>query len=266
MRYTQLPGSSSLRPALLSSALATVLVIAGCSGGTKQSQEPEIDLLPLVSAAVNDNTRPENQLARDEARKPAEVLVFSEIKPGDRVMDIAAGGGYYTQIISRLVGEKGKVFAVNPSLVAEKYPQAIAPLEAALEAGEMPNAVHQLVPSFSQDLPQNIDVAINVLFYHDFIWAEKDREAVNSALFDALKPGGIYLVIDHASAEQGWQAAETLHRGNEQLTKQEILAAGFEFIAFSDVLRHPEDPLTENVFSEIRGKTDRFILKFKKPE
>jgi len=241
------------------------LYLSGCTTDTTKQTLPSIDLTKVVSEAVDNPSRSEEDRARDTDRNPQAVLSFSGVKPTDKVLDIAAGGGYYTTILAEVVGPNGWVYAINPTIVAEKYPEAVAPLESAVKQGLLPNVSYQLLPDFSSGLPSDLDMAINILFYHDFVWLEKNRQATNKAVFDALKPGGIYLIVDHSSTETGWEAATTLHRGNASLTKKELTAVGFEYLGESNALRHPDDPLTANVFSDIRGKTDRFIYKFQKP-
>jgi len=254
-----------MRIFLAMSCLFAALLTGACQ--TKDSKpEPEIDLSVTITEAVNSANRPSGDIGRDADRKPQAILEFAGVMPGDRVLDIAAGSGYYTFMLSEIVGDSGTVYAVNPQIIADKYSEGIKPLTDAVAAGLLPNVEYSLTPSFAENLPENIDVAMNILFYHDFVWHEKDRAAANKAVFDALKPGGLYIVVDHSSIANGWEVAESLHRGNERLTKEEIQAAGFELVDESDVLRHPEDPLTGNVFSEIRGKTDRFVLKFRKPK
>lgn len=219
-----------------------------------------------LRAAVDAEERPADDRARDAGRKPFEVLRFFGIQPGMRVAELAAGGGYYVEILARAVGAEGKVYAQNNRFILERF--AEGPLSERLARLGMDHV--QRLDSELDDpgLPAGeLDAVMMVLFYHDTYWMGTDRAKMNKAIFDALAPGGVYGVIDHhAEAGSGERDVKTIHRVDAELVKQEILAAGFELEAESDLLRHPEDDRTLNVFDPgIRGKTDRFVYRFRKP-
>lgn len=274
-------------PHRLSYLPVAALLLAACGGGQQQATEPATEpATPAATepagpsaadeqalrAAVDSPERPEDDRARDEARKPFEVLQFFGIRPGMHVADLGAGFGYYTEILARAVGTEGRVYLQNNSFVIERF--AAKPVAERIERLAMPH-VQRLDTEFDDlGLPAGeIDVALMFLFYHDTFWMPKadgsnvDRAKMNRAIFDALKPGGVFGVIDHhAEAGSGARDVQTLHRVDAELVKQEILAAGFELEAESDLLRHPEDDRTRNVFDEgLRGKTDQFIFLFRKP-
>ncbi len=220
-----------------------------------------------ISNAIADPTRLEDHRARDEGRNPAAVLQFAGVKPGDAVADLAAGSGYYTALLSRIVGEEGAVYAIDPERIFESFPEARATF-----------------PKFAQDDPRNnisysvqkfdaltfaapLDAVVMGLYYHDTIWTGVNRIQMNKAIFDALKPGGVYLVFDHLAPEGAPESVtREHHRMVTGVVKPELEAAGFEFVSESDALAHPDDPRDISVFDEtIRGKTDRFIYLFRKP-
>ncbi|GJL91140.1 MAG: methyltransferase [Hyphococcus sp.] len=220
-----------------------------------------------IAAAVRDTTRLESQRARDDARKPEEILSFAGVKSGDQIADLAAGSGYYTAILSRVAGDHGKVFAVDPVRIFEAFPNASKTFPAYLEADPRANIDYSVQKFDELTFPEPLDVVVMGLYYHDTIWTGADRAAMNNAIFDALKSGGVYLVIDHnAKADSDEAVTKELHRMLPGVTKPEILAAGFEWVGESDALANPEDPLDVSVFDEgIRGRTDRFVYLFRKP-
>lgn len=182
------------------------------------------------------------------------------------VADIMGAKGYYTEILARAVGSSGAVYAQNNRFVLAKF--AEGPLSARLEHPDLKNVVRVDIELDEVGLSEGeIDVALMVLFYHDSVWMEADRGVMNKNIFNALKPGGVFGVIDHhAEAGSGTRDVERLHRIDAEVVKREILAAGFELREESDLLRHPQDDRAVNVFDDtIRGKTDRFIYKFTKP-
>ena len=212
-------------------------------------------------------TRPLGDKARDPLRKPGQILHFFEIQPGYKVADMMAGSGYYVDILSRVVGEKGVVYAQNSPYVLKRF--AEKPLRARLQNPELANVVRLDHDLETPHLPSNLDAVMIVLFYHDTFWQEVDRKKMNDAIFKALKPGGIFGVIDHhAEAGSGARDTERLHRVDANLVKKEILDAGFTFVARSHILSNPKDTRDYNIFRDYRvnrDQTDRFVFKFKKP-
>jgi predicted methyltransferase len=208
---------------------------------------------PAIAAAVANADRPAEDVARDADRLPALVLTYFDVHPGEVVFELVAGGGYYTELFSRTVGESGRVIATR--LAPER-----------LAGGRLPN----VTAADDRDwglAPDSVDLLFTSLNYHDLINLKVDRPALLQSMLTILKPGGTFGVIDHsAEAQSGTRDVGTLHRVDEAAVASEISAAGFELVDTSELLRHPDDDRTLPVFdSKIRGKTDQFILKFRKP-
>jgi predicted methyltransferase len=220
----------------------------------------------VISAAIDSLDRPDKDREADVNRKPKDIMVFSGIKPGDVVVDIDPGAGYYSRILSRIVGAQGHVYELNPTWVIEKFPKSRLGMDGLIATGKYSNLEHSIQEIETPKFSKPVDVVFFSLGYHDQHWVNRDVAKMNKALFDALRPGGVYLVIDHsAQAGSGKRDVGTLHRIDAALVKSEILATGFVFESESNVLRNPADPLTESVFGTIRGKTDQFVYKFVKP-
>jgi predicted methyltransferase len=224
------------------------------------------DKIPAaVTAAVADAGRPDADKQRDADRKPAEIVAFSGIKSGDRVAELMPGQGYFTRIFSKVVGDKGVVYA----LAAPPRPDGPGgpPPVAALTADYKNVRVSTINPA--QMVPEPVDVVWTSLNYHDFHnRPNADLLAFNKAVFNALKPGGTYIVIDHAAAKgAGTSVTSTLHRIDPDAVKTEVTAAGFVLDSQSDVLSNPADTHAAGVRdATIRGKTDQFAFKFRKPK
>ncbi len=220
---------------------------------------------PLV-AAVNHPDRPEEDRARDTDRQALETLRFLGLAPGMTVVDLMGGRGWSTELIARAVGPEGRVYAQNNRFVLDRF--AEGPLSERLARPGLEHVVRLDQELDALDVPAgSVDVVFMGLFYHDSYWMPVDRAAMNDAVFRMLAPGGVFVVSDHLAAPgHGVADVKTLHRVEEQPVLDEILAAGFTLDARSDVLRHPEDDRTLNVFDDaIRGKTDRFLLRVRKP-
>ncbi len=227
------------------------------------------DVPAYVSAAIADKARPAEDVARDADRKPAEMLMFAGIKPGDKVVDLIPGKGYFTKIFAKAVGPTGHVYAFEPSELDPLFKKRNLPIPTGTDPN-YPNVsyIHQSINDFST--PEPVDVVWTSQNYHDMhdsFMGPADMSKVNRAIFAALKPGGLYIVLDHAAQPgSGTRDTDTLHRIDPAVVKQEVLAAGFEFAGEDDALRNPNDPLTVKVFDpSIRGHTDQFIYKFRKP-
>ncbi len=183
-----------------------------------------------------------------------------------KVAELMTGRGYYAEILAGAVGPEGTVYVHNSPYVLKRF--AEEPISARLRKDVFANAIRLDREVDDPGLPQGeLDAVLLILFYHDTYWMEADRAAINRAVFDALVPGGVYGVIDHFAEDgSGARDVKSLHRVDAELVKKEIVEAGFVLDAESDLLRHPEDDRTTNVFDEtIRGKTDRFIFRFRKP-
>jgi predicted methyltransferase len=217
---------------------------------------------------VSDPGRPAADTARDAERKPGEVLAFAGVKPGDKVGELIPGGGYYTRLLAKAVGPGGKVYALWPEAFAKTRPQLI---DASKAVG--PNVAAVTFSAGALNVPEKLDMVWTSENYHDFHNAfppgspPPDIAAFNKMVFDALKPGGVFLIEDHAAAAgAGPGVTSTLHRIDPAQVKSELQAAGFKLAGESDVLKNPADPHTATVFDpSIRGHTDKMLFKFVKP-
>ncbi|MBA4763686.1 methyltransferase domain-containing protein [Sphingomonas sp.] len=226
-----------------------------------------------LSAAVAGPGRPVDQIALDASRKPAEVLAFLGLKPGDVAADIMAGSGYYTEIMARAVGPKGRVIAVEPTQFYIGQPKAIAAWDAL--KGRAPN-VELTVGPFGTiaAAPASLDFTLMHLVYHDLYWESAqykvprvDPAAFLKSLYAATKPGGIVGVVDHVGAAGDTRAiVDALHRIDPAVIKADFKAAGFILEGESPLLRVVGDDIAKLVFDPaVRGKTDRVVYRFRKP-
>ena len=225
-----------------------------------------------ITAAVADAGRPAEDKERDANRKPAETVLFAGVKPGSTVVELVPGKGYFTRIFSKVVGPKGKVYAVSPGRRANAAPDSPDPSAATKAIASDPGYSNVVVrtakwPSLNVSIPA--DVVFTAQNYHDVHNVpDIDMAAFNKTVFDALKPGGVFIVLDHAAAAgSGGRDTSTMHRIDPATVKSEVTAAGFEFAGESKVLANAQDDHTAKVFDPaIRGKTDQFIYKFRKPK
>jgi predicted methyltransferase len=221
-----------------------------------------------IVAAVADKGRPEADTKRDADRKPAEMLEFAGVKPGSKVADFIPGGGYFTRIFAKAVGPKGKVFAVtNPPPANATTPPAIFGIAADPQYGNI-TVVQTGIANFA--VPDQVDVFWTAQNYHDLFARARniDVSKVDKLIFDAIKPGGVFIVLDHAAAPgTPIDPDDKLHRIDPAHVKAQLISSGFRFEGESTVLRNPNDDHTKGVFDPaIRGKTDQFIYKFRKPK
>jgi predicted methyltransferase len=204
----------------------------------------------------------------DPAYRGPEVLAFIGVKPGDRVADIIAGR--FTRALSRQVGSKGKIYAIEPLEVVKVHPQVL-PLMNSLESQPGYDNIEIITCRFDTlVLPAGLDAVFIRQNYHDLhdrFMGPADVLAFDRKVYAALKPGGVFVVLDHtAAAESGLRDTETLHRIDPAAVKSEVTSAGFVFDGDSAVLANPQDPLVKNVFDpSIRGRTDQFLYRFRKP-
>lgn len=231
---------------------------------------PAADVPAPIKAAIAASDRTDKDRALDAGRKPGEVFAFFRIAPGQKVGELFAGPGYSTELMSRILGPTGTLYAQNTTEILEKF--ARKPLAERLAKPFMTNtkAVEAATETPFPVGPGELDAVICILNYHDFVWQKVDRAKLNAAVLAALKPGGVYGVIDHsAKPGSGLADVESLHRIDEATLTQEILAAGFKLDAQSDVLRNPTDARDWNsspkAAGERRGQSDRFTLRFVKP-
>jgi predicted methyltransferase len=253
-------------------AAAAALALVGCSQAAQQDApaapaEVTADA-PQIVAAIADTRRPAEDTARDANRHPAETLAFAQIEPGDRVADIFPGSGYWTRMFAVAVGDEGRVYpTIRPDGVASEYETPILPI-----AAQYPNATMARVPYDALAYPEPLDVIFTAQNYHDMPLTEYnlgDRNAMNRAAFAALKPGGLYVIIDHSAPDGSAVETDgqtTHHRIDQATVRREVEAAGFVFDGEANFLRNPADNRTTSVFDEaIRGHTDQFVMRFRKP-
>lgn len=246
-------------------AAAAALTLAACA--TTASAPVRADAAN-IQAALADSRRPAEDTARDGARHPAETLAFAEIEPGDRVGEIFPGGGYFTRLFAVAVGERGRVYpTIRPDGVAGEYETPILAV-----AAQYPNATMARTLYDALAYPEPLDVVFTAQNYHDMpitAYGLGDRMAMNRTAFAALKPGGLYVIIDHsavAGSPVQTDGQSALHRIDQATVRREVEAVGFVFDGESEVLRNPADARTASVFDpSIRGHTDQFMMRFRKP-
>jgi predicted methyltransferase len=244
--------------------LTAIALVASLSlGGAAYAQSD------ALKAAVADAGRPAPDKERDAGRKPAETAAYAGIKAGDVVADINPGSGYWTRIFSKGVGAKGKVYAVISDAALAKNPKAADAAKGIAEDKAYGGNIEVVVQDFGAlKTAMPLDVAWTSWNYHDFKNRGDDFVArMNKAVFAALKPGGTYIVIDHSAGSNTTpEATNKLHRVSPDVVKKEVMAAGFKLEGESPLLAHKEDNHTSPVFDgAVRGKTDSFLLKFRKP-
>jgi predicted methyltransferase len=233
-------------------------------------------LSPLATAtpvedALNKSGRLESDIARDARSYPEVTLPLLQLEAGDRVADIFAGGGYYSELIATVVGAEGEVLLVNNAAYKQFSAKAIARRTDGRSMGSV--TVHDREAEDLDLGENNLDAALIVMSYHDLYhvdekngWRAIDPANFLAQIHKALKPGGRFLIVDHyAAAGTGSASAQDLHRIDVEFAKADISSYGFSLAASSDVLRNPDDDYSVLVFDPaVRGKTDRFILVFEK--
>ena len=226
-----------------------------------------------IDAAFASRDRPADDVKQDERRKARDVLAYLDVQPGMHVIDVLSAGGYNTELLARIVGAKGQVIAYNNPPYAKFAEKGIA----ARYAGDRLSNVRQITAEVGDlDLPPaSLDAALFVMSYHDLYWRPADgswnatsADVLLKKLFAALKPGAGVVVQDHVANAGGDTAAivDKLHRIDPALVRRDFERAGFVYVGSSKVLAHPADDHTKLVFDEaIRGKTDQFVYRFRKP-
>ena len=218
----------------------------------------------IVAKAVADPARPAEHRAADALRKPAETLIFSGVKPGMTVGEFYPGGGYFTRMLSAVVGPKGHVYGIENA----RWKSAV---EAnGKVAAQLPNVTMESGPFGTVNFPKPLDLAWVTQNYHDMKIAEYgvvDTVAFDRAVYKALKPGGIYFILDHQGPPSMTTAdIEKMHRINRDVVVREVTSAGFKLAAEGNFLRRPGDDHTKSIFDKaIQGHTDQYALKFVKP-
>lgn len=229
--------------------------IVGCATTARNDTGTQPDYQALVASA--DRAAADREV--DARRNPEQFLAFLAVRPGMKVLDVGAGGGYTTELLARAVGPTGAVYAHN-ARVREA-------LDERLKKPAMKNVVAVVRP-FDDPVPPEVnglDLVTMVLIYHDTTYMNVDRAAMNRKIFQALKPGGHFVVIDHsAKPGEGTSVGNTTHRIEEAALRKEVEAAGFRLVSEGDFLRNPSDP-RDAPYRELQTPSDKFVLKFVKP-
>ncbi len=232
-----------------------------------------------LTALLESSTRFENDAQRDQARKPVDVMYFAEIAKGDHVLDLFAGGGWYSELFSMAVENTGKVYAQNDSVIWQFAEKGITQRTV---DNRLPN-VQRLDQVEIVDMPikdNSIDLVFTALNYHDLFFTHSvrdgkvkkfrehaiDHKAALAKIKSVLKDDGIFIIIDHTGvAGSGFNAPNDVHRIDPDIVKYQMKEAGFDLIEEAYYLRNSQDDLSSHVFADgVRGKTDRFIYKYKK--
>lgn len=250
-----------MRRQILSASLSAVAIaLVGAVSSVARAETP--------AAIVADPARPKADTDLDGARKPADVLAFLGLKRGDKVIDVFAGP-YFDRLFSKAVGPDGNVYMFIPAEIV-KAKEAPELANGSKPFPSYPNIIALTAPIADFKAPAPVDLVWIRQNYHDLydpFMGPADVAKFNKAVFDALKPGGLYIVVDHAApAGSGLADTNTTHRIDPAVVKKDMAAAGFKFVSESDLFKNPADPHDKLVFDpSIRGHTDQFMFKFRKP-
>jgi len=255
---------STVIAVLLAVALPTVAL-----AHAQTANAHEASVSAAVQKAVNDPARHPDS-SEDARRKVGAVMMFAEVKPGQKVAELIPGSGYFTRVFSAIVGPQGQVYVVWPNEYAKEDTDGVAGSGKLAADPHYANVSVLTQPANQLSVPESVDLVFTSQNYHDYpdkFMGKVDPAVLNKQVFDALKPGGLWVVIDHvAPAGSGMADTDTLHRIDPAIVKKQVEAAGFVFDGESNALRNPSDPHTIKVFDKsIRGHTDQFIYRFRKP-
>lgn len=244
-------------------SLGAALLLCACAAFAQNGIDP-------VARALMDSSRPLEDRALDGARHPDALLAFAGVRPGDRVVDLMPGNGYFTRLFSTLVGPRGQVLALQPLEMDRAAPDGVRLLRLLVASAGHANVSILLQPVNAIHVTTPADLVWTSQNYHDLhapFMGVRDVASVNRALFAMLKPGGTLIVVDHAAQDgSGARQADALHRIDPQTVRAELTAAGFVYAGASAVLRRPDDSHSEPAFAPaMKGRTDRFVYKFRKP-
>jgi predicted methyltransferase len=236
---------------------------------TKIVHKNEIVASDAMKKAILDSPRRvEADKKRDADRKPAETMAFFGVTPGMKVSELMSSRGWFTAVLAEAVGDTGKVYGQNNKWLRERFKDTQRPLADLVDKAGYKNIVEQNTELEDLQLPAGqLDAVFVVMFYHDLYWLGVNREAMNKSVMSALKPGGVYGIIDHHAAPgMGATDVNKNHRIERHVVIEDITKAGFVLAEETDLLENAKDPLNVNVFQqELRGHTNQFVLKFKKP-
>jgi len=257
-------------PSLVLLAAVALPLAANAQSSAPSAASAQTAKVPAyVTKAINDPVRAADR--KDDARRQiAAVMTFAGVKPGDKVLELVPASGYWTRVFSRIVGPGGHVYTVWPNEMAKYSAKDFAEWQKLAKTPHYANVSLLKQPAAMLSVPQKVDVVFTAQNYHDYhdpFMGPVDMKKFDKQVYDALKPGGVFIVIDHvAPAGSGTSDTNTLHRIDPEVVKQEVEAAGFVFDGSSDALINPKDPLNIKVFDpSIRGHTSQFIYRFRKP-
>ncbi|TAM15803.1 MAG: methyltransferase [Rhodanobacter sp.] len=261
-----------MRPTVLAVLVSIALPAAAMAAAPvhTHTHHHAIGAVPAyVTAAMHDPAR-QADASNDARRKMAAVMTFAEVKPGEKVLELVPGSGYWTRVFSAIVGPTGHVYTVWPSEMAKFSTKSLDNWRKLSATPHYANVSVLEQPAAMLSVPAKVDLVFTSQNYHDYhdpFMGPVDMMKFDKEVFDALKPGGLFVVIDHvAPAGSGISDTNTLHRIDPAVVKQEVESAGFVFDGSSKALHNPADPLTVKVFDKsIRGHTDQFIYRFRKP-
>lgn len=263
-----------MKKRLIMAAAALALTHAGFAQSADLTEQQ-------LTQILKHQDRPEGDSKRDNARLPAKVMAFTGISKGDNILDLFAGGGWYTELFSRAVGPEGKVYAQNDEVIWRFAEQRITKRTADKRLPNVKRFDNMAIVDINVP-DESLDVVFTALNYHDLFFTETNRDGIITKLRDAvvdykttlthikkaMKPDGVFVIIDHfAKPGSGYEAANTVHRIDPDIVKFQMDAMGFELLEEAFYLRNPSDDLNKSVFDpNLRGKTDRFIYKFGKKQ
>src|SRR5690348_11977693 len=249
-----------MRRLALAASIALLALPLACSKAASPTTGTNIE------QAVNDPARPAGFRAADAFRKPAETLAFSGVKAGMTVGEFYPGGGYFTRMLSDIVGPSGHIYAIENA----GWNDSVKDDQKMLAEGKWKNVSLDVKPFGAVAFPKPLDLAWVTQNYHDMKiakYGKVDTLAFDRAVYKALKPGGIYFILDHQGAPGLSDAdIEKMHRINRDVVVKEVTSAGFKLAEEGKFLRRPADDHTKPIFDPaIRGHTDQYALKFVKP-